>query len=258
VNPFFFGESRRPLFGVHHPPAGPLAAAAAVVCNPFGQEGLRAHRSLRELAARLARAGFPVLRFDYHGTGDSAGEGEDARLDDWLADVALAADEAKETSGRERVCLVGLRLGASLAALAAARRTDVAALVLWDPVVRGTEYVAEIRRQHGEWMADHVQGWSAPAATDEVLGFPLPAALAEGLGAVDLTALDRAPAPATLVVSSAAGEARLPAWAQAGDGVSLLRFAPAPVWLHEEGLGLSLVPRSLVDGVAAWMAEHAR
>jgi len=258
VNPFFFGESSRPLFGVHHPPSGAAAPVAAVVCNPFGQEALRAHRSLRELAARLAQSGLHVLRFDYHATGDSAGESEEARVEEWLADVSLAADEARETSGRARVCLLGLRLGASLAALAAARRSDVAALVLWDPVVRGSDYLAELRKQHRDWMADHVQGAAAAATGDEVLGFPLPASVADGIAAVDLAALERSPAPATLVVSSAPGEPALPPWGRDGDGVSVLRFPPQPVWLHEEGLGLSLVPRSLVDGVAEWVRENAR
>jgi alpha-beta hydrolase superfamily lysophospholipase len=259
VNPFFFGESRRPLFGVHHPPAGPAAPLAAVVCNPFGQEALRAHRSLRELATRLAQGGLHVLRFDYHGTGDSAGEGEEARIDEWLADVSLAADELRETSGRDRLCLVGLRLGGALAALAASRRSDVAALVLWDPVVRGNDYVAELRKQHEDWMADHVHGYVPGGAATEVLGFPLPTSLAEGVAALDLAALDRPPAPATLVVSSSAREPDLPSWAHDGEnGVRVLRFPPSPVWLHEEGLGLSLVPRPLVDGVASWVRENGR
>ncbi len=258
MNPFFFGVSDRPLLGVHHAPEGPALPCAAVVCNPFGQEYLRAHRSLRELAQRLAEAGLDVLRFDYRGTGDSGGASDEGRVDDWLTDVGLAVDEIRETSGRARVCLLGLRLGAALAALAAARRDDVAALVLWDPVVRGAEYVGELRSRHDAWMRDHVQGHRSRGG-GEALGFPLPAELVAQLGALDLDALPTAPAGRTLLVSSAPGGPVFPAWARPGhEGVDTRSFPPSPVWLHEEGLGQTLVPRALLDSVADWVRDACR
>jgi alpha-beta hydrolase superfamily lysophospholipase len=259
VNPIFFGDSRRPLFGVHHAPGGPALPFAAVLCNPFGQEYLRAHRSLRELASRLAYAGLHVLRFDYYGTGDSAGESGEGRPDEWVGDVALAVEEVRSASGRGRVCLLGLRLGGTLAALASARRDDVEALVLWDPVLRGSDYAGELRRRHEAWMKDHVQGTPARSGVDESLGFPLPARLVEGLASVDLDAIAAPPARRILFVSSASAEPALPRWVRPGDdGATVRRFPPSPVWQHEEGLGQSLVPRALLDAVAAWVRDSCR
>src|SRR5262245_3688452 len=96
MKPFFFGSSAQPLFGVYHPPAGSAPTREGVVlCGPFGREYLRAHRALRELAHRLAASGFHVLRFDYSGSGDSSGDGEDADAARWVSDIGAAVDEVR-------------------------------------------------------------------------------------------------------------------------------------------------------------------
>jgi alpha/beta superfamily hydrolase len=139
-------DGRWPFFAWHH--ADSQAAATgmvAVVCPPIGSEYTRSHRSLRHLADRLARAGIPALRFDYHGTGDSPGTDLDpGRVQAWLANIQEACALAKARSGCTRVCLVGVRLGATLAAIAsAAVAPDL--LVLWNAPVKGRPYVRELQ-----------------------------------------------------------------------------------------------------------------
>ena len=139
MNPFYFGTSERPLFGVYHPARSQQARDAGVVlCHPFGWEYMRTHRAFRQLAGRLTDVGFPVLRFDYSGTGDSAGDGREASLGQWLDDLSAAIDEIEDTAGVRRVSLIGLRLGAALAARAATTRPDLDRLILWNPVVTGS------------------------------------------------------------------------------------------------------------------------
>jgi len=43
------------------------------------------HRTYRHLADRLTARGLPTLRFDYDGTGDSAGESDDPILVSYLS-----------------------------------------------------------------------------------------------------------------------------------------------------------------------------
>ena len=102
------------------------ASVAVLLCNPFGEEAVRAHRAYRVLAQRLEAAGYATLRFDYAGTGDSGGDSDAFTPDDWIDDIAAAADELRRLAGVSRIVLAGLRLGATLAAHAA-QRSDVRA-----------------------------------------------------------------------------------------------------------------------------------
>jgi pimeloyl-ACP methyl ester carboxylesterase len=90
---------------------------------------------MRQLAARLVRAGFHVLRFDYFGTGDSYGGPGEGDLASWCGDIETAIEELKEIAGATKVNLAGLRLGANLSARVAAHRPkEINKLILWEPL----------------------------------------------------------------------------------------------------------------------------
>jgi len=148
--PLYFGTPERPLFGFYHPPAGSRVRGTGVVlCNPLGDDLIRAHRPFRHLAEELSAAGFPVLRFDFDGTGDSAGDERDPnRVATWRADVGRAAAELRARSGVERLALVGLRLGGTFAALGAADLGGVDTLVLWGAYDNGGAFVSEATKAH--------------------------------------------------------------------------------------------------------------
>jgi pimeloyl-ACP methyl ester carboxylesterase len=86
------------------------------------------------------------LRFDYPGTGDScdAAVEKDGHWKAWQRSVDQAANWLRATTGAKRLMLVGLRLGTTLATLAAARREDIAALLLFEPVMSGRNYVRQL------------------------------------------------------------------------------------------------------------------
>jgi pimeloyl-ACP methyl ester carboxylesterase len=176
MQPFYFGSSQKQLFGVYHPPDAATARrpSAVLLCYPLGHEYLRAHRAFRNLAVALAGQGFHVLRFDYFGSGDSGGMGEDTTVDQCLADIGTAIDELKDMSGRSLVSLIGLRFGATLATLAGASRADVDRVVLWDPVLDGKVYVETLAAVHRAWRADRLGDPGAQdAALSELLGYPM-------------------------------------------------------------------------------------
>jgi len=116
-----------------------------LICQPVGHEYVNSHRALRHLAARLAEAGFPVLRFDYYGCGDSSGNSEDASVAQWLKDISAAVVRI-ETSLRSFPHLyVGLRFGCD--AGSSGRLLNKATLKAWsfgDPVMEGEKYFDEL------------------------------------------------------------------------------------------------------------------
>ena len=188
MTPFLFGDPAEPLFGVYHEAGGAPRDMGVVLCSSIGHEYMRSHWALRRLAERLAADGLPALRFDYFAVGDSAGacgEGDPQR---WKADIRVAMDELRSMAAVRRTALVGIRIGAALAYDLAAGGGGVDVLVLWDPVVDGAAFMAQLAAM----QRDRVRAFTgrkptaADAAEPELLGFPYPPAMRAGLGAVDL------------------------------------------------------------------------
>ncbi|HKE49019.1 MAG TPA: alpha/beta fold hydrolase [Rhodanobacteraceae bacterium] len=264
---FFFGNSDRQLYGVYHAAqSGPGRPIGVVLCSPFGAEAIRAHRILRVLAERLARAGAHVLRFDYRGTGDSAGDGSDVDLEQWQGDIASADAELRDMSGVTRVIWIGLRLGASLAMLAARKPpAGLAGLVLWEPVVRGKDYLAELDRMHHAFMINELdETWERIAArnrqrskgvrTLEALGFEIGAPLEQALEALDLAKVEKLSAKRVFVVGGEqpAVTAELMAHlATLGAESDSIDTAADDAWNSEQAMNAFVVPRITLDAIVA-------
>jgi exosortase A-associated hydrolase 2 len=143
--PYFFPSAGRQLFAVMHQPASPTRLPF-VFCHPFGEEKLWSHRVYVSFARELAAAGHPVLRFDYLGNGDSEGEFVESSVPTALCDIDAAIAHLRQLHHCDAVGMLGLRLGATLAARCAAGRPDVSALMLWAPLLDGEQYVKELLR----------------------------------------------------------------------------------------------------------------
>lgn len=145
--PFFFLNNGKRLYGILHEPEGEMRREGFVFCSPLAEEKLWAHRLLVNFARLLARRGYPVLRFDYRGSGDSEGDFQDVTIETMISDTRAAASTLKEKiDSLTAVNLLGLRLGASVAALAAAAMEPAKALLLWEPVVDGEAYARALLR----------------------------------------------------------------------------------------------------------------
>ncbi|HYV47830.1 MAG TPA: alpha/beta hydrolase [Myxococcaceae bacterium] len=187
MKPFFFGPSTQPRYGLLHPPSGESTRRAGVLlCYPGVQEYNISHWAFRKLAGMLSRAGFPVLRFDWAGTGDSAGDAGASRVAAWLEDVAMAAQELQDSAEVERVSLVGMRLGAALAARAVASGLAAEDLVLWEPVLSGKKYLAELEALDRHELERLLH--EGPAGDAELGGYPFSKETRADLEALDAAA----------------------------------------------------------------------
>jgi alpha/beta superfamily hydrolase len=182
----FFGPSEEPLFGIHTSPTGRrIRPHGVLICPPIGWEYMRTHWAIRKLADLLVNQGLHVFRFDYFGTGDSSGSSRDASIGRWVEDVSSAAAELHAFA--DHVDVVGVRHGATFAALACSAGLTVDRLVLWDPVVGGDDYVTALEAMHAEMLATRRGGPVAVGVVgDELLGFPYPEPLRRELRGLDL------------------------------------------------------------------------
>lgn len=253
MTPFHFGNGPRRLFGLYTPAqSGAASTRAALLCAPWGQEYLRSHRSMRLLGKQLAAQGWHALRFDYFGTGDSAGEFDEADLPGWEADIELALDELLDMTGARKATLVGLRLGATLAArVAVRRRREVDTLALWDPVLDGAAYLDELWRSFGP------PGHSQPPAEGYCVdGFWLTPTMAAQIAGIELLP-DLADWPTrSLMMWSTPPRLSAP-WAealQARSPIAQEQVASPPAWLEDRDLGAGAVPAALLQRLTQWVA----
>lgn len=235
------------LLGSYTPPASQKAEAVAVLCYPFGQEYMRAHRAFRQVALLLGRRGVGVLRFDYWATGDSAGDGGDVRLRRWVDDVRAAMVEAQRRAGVDRVRIGGLRLGSTLAVLAAEGCPEVERLVLWDPVVRGSRFLEELEKDASPRIG----------STWWVHGFPVPKSLRGGLEVIDLCSVPYPKGTQILQMVSHSNRdfAALAEALTEHPGSMETRLVPSPSdWNYSDDVGGILIPREMVRGVVDALA----
>ena len=142
ARPVYFGPSGR-LFGWWEAPRDP-PRGVAVITDSVGYDSMCTHWAFRRLSEKLCLVGLAVLRVDLAGTGDSDDLPANARVvEGWKASLHQAADTAQAWSGNAPLALVGLRLGATLAAAVGAERTDVEALALLDPSPQGRTWFRE-------------------------------------------------------------------------------------------------------------------
>lgn len=144
--PFFFRNGQYQLFGILHRPAAAVARGQGFVfCHPCFEEKLWAHRVFVSLARELAERGYHVLRFDYMGHGDSDGDFVQSTIRSRLSDIACAVALLRQEIGHDAgIGCLGLRLGATLAAVHAESDTKINRLVLWDPITDGAPYMQEV------------------------------------------------------------------------------------------------------------------
>jgi pimeloyl-ACP methyl ester carboxylesterase len=245
---FYWTSQGAPLFVWLH--GAPGATHGVLICPPLGYEQVHSHRALRHLANALARAGMLVCRLDYHGTGDSAGDDDDAdRVATWQANIRDALSWLEKDLGCQRLSIVGVRLGAALAWQAIAEH-PIANLVLWAPVLKGRGYVREMQALGMAGGGDA----SEESADIEAAGFILSAQTAADISKFDAFASQPRCQRLLIVARNDLSD----------DRRLIDRFAPCGIdvrQVREPGYAdmmaephYSKVPEQAIAGIVEWLA----
>jgi alpha/beta superfamily hydrolase len=245
---------------LHEPPPERRVCRGVVLCAPLGNEACNTHRAFVVLADMLAREGMPTLRFDYPGIGDSILDG-DATVGpgDWTHSIAAAAEWLKREAKVQEVALCGVRAGATLATLAAARVGNLAALALLAPIATGRALVREMTIRAHAW--DAMWMIEAPSEEDgwfEAYGLRIDLAAKQALESIDLRRLEACGAARALIMNPAEtppGRAFADRLASLGTAVERRPF-PGFEALMEDALQ-NEIPREVFAYLAAWLGAGA-
>jgi len=239
-----------------------------VVCKPFGYEAVCAHRSVRAFAETAASLGVPTLRFDYMGTGDSSEIDPQAdQLEVWSKDVIAAVAELQRLTGVEQVHILGFRLGALLAVLAAGQCKAVTGLILVAPIISGRRYLRELRMTQlaGSIVSDPEESPSVAAAdipalragSMEVAGFSFSAATLSALALIDLNLREVPPVSDMLVIDGNS----IPAargWAEQISGLVVRTkylTLPGLVEMAMTAPQYATIPQEMIAAVREWLLQ---
>ena len=209
----FLGAPAERIFGFVHVPSGRIRGSV-LICPPLLAETLVTYRSDVKLAESLSASGCAVLRFHHRGSGHSDGLPQDASLDSLVDDALMAGDTLSEVSGRPIDVVVGTRIGATVAALAAVR-LGVPRVALIAPVLDPKAYFREVFRGHllSEMKTRtkrltinelerrlHEDGWV------DILGYPLGAELVRSIGSLPLAQVLQPPLQSVLLAQIGTGQ----------------------------------------------------
>lgn len=172
IVPVYFGQDSA-LYGCYHLPAESHDSSAVLICQPIGHEYERCHRAMRQLAVQSVRKGLAALRFDYFATGDSAGNSNEITLSQMRHDIQQAIEACSSRTSAKHLTLIGLRLGATLAAQVACFRDEIDSLVLYAPVFDGETLLHEWQHEQLTFDGKHSHK-SQQTGPEEFLGFPVP------------------------------------------------------------------------------------
>lgn len=190
--PLWIGpESRRRYAALHRAPSGAQSRLGVLLAPPLLHELPRSRRLVTEVAAQLASHGFPCMRFDYFGTGDSDGTGDEATFATMREDLGVAAEALRQSSAVDRIVVLALRGGALPVSSWLEHGAEVELLVLWEPIVDGSAWLAALEREHAEELRSidrYPLRHGAPVSADaaELMGLEVSPALRRDLAATNL------------------------------------------------------------------------
>ena len=143
--PVVFQSQRQAVVGMLHVPDRRKGRVPGVVLlHGFTGTKVESHRMFVKMARVLCGAGMVVLRFDFRGSGDSAGEFSTMTIGGELQDAraAMRFMRARPEVDPRRVGVLGLSMGGMVAALLLGEDRRIPVGVLWAAVADPRKQVA--------------------------------------------------------------------------------------------------------------------
>ncbi len=258
--PFVLPGEQGALLAVYFPPMPNTVPRGDVLVVPAFAEEMNRCRAMVSLQAHAwAAVGIGTLVVDPRGTGDSAGEFSDGDWNGWRNDLERGLAWLRD-HGNGCVALLGVRLGAIMAAELASRSTAPLRLVFWQPVINAKAYLtqflririaAEMDRADGIKSTDELRRSAADGQCVEVSGYSIAPALVADLDRISMPRPDDLRLsgidwfevlPDAAATVPRASTKLIDEFRAAGVAVELRTVAGPPFWqVHERELAPELI-----------------
>lgn len=202
--PLWLGEPDRQRYAALHRPAAAEAMRGVLLVAPLLHEQPRSRRFITEVASAFAAQGVAALRFDFFGSGDSAGAAGEMRLSTLHEDLRLAYDALRAHSGASKVAVLAWRAGALVAWEWLRHGGTASELLMWEPIRGGSDWLDDLQR------ADAVERCSpdrytslcptvADASDGQLMGYAVAPALRQAMAGLSMTATPPPAVPLWLI-----------------------------------------------------------
>lgn len=204
---FWIQRGSRSLYAALHRSRAAMARIGVVCVPPLLHEQPRSRRFITEAAIALAEGGMPTLRFDFHGSGDSTGDGDALDFTSMRLDLDSAVTALRDSAGVDRVVVIAWRAGALVVADAVEHGLRIDRAVLWEPIVSGAAWRRELERDDANERSRRPRPRpgvprTADPADGQLMGFAVSARLRDELARADARGI----------------AARMPVWTVERDG----------------------------------------
>ena len=170
--PFVFENKQQKLFGVLHQPEGGQKQTAVIFLHGWGTYRIGPHRIFVEAARAFASAGFPCLRFDFRGRGESEGAVAETTLLDMIDDAKQAVREMLKREGISQIVLLGLCSGGEVAVGTAASDPNVNGVILLSTPLLGRQAgTKDDVRQTANFAKSYWQKLFLPGTWEKIFSF---------------------------------------------------------------------------------------
>ncbi len=273
MRPVVIPSKHGDLIGFYHAPASHLAPVGDVLVVPAFAEEMNRCRSMVTLQAQaFAAIGMGTLVLDMFGTGDSAGEFDQADWEGWRKDMECGVAWLR-AHGNGCQMLWGVRLGALMAAQIAAGDSSLDKLLLWMPVVNGKSYwtqflririASEMGLPNGIKTTEALRQQSAAGQVVEASGYLVGSTLAQQLDHLEMPPAVHfvGKSVAWLEVGTSAetpaprANSKLVAdWTGAGLQVTLTQVIGPQFWLVHERAVAPLLVEAGTTAVQRWALQ---
>ncbi|MDQ0420827.1 pimeloyl-ACP methyl ester carboxylesterase [Peteryoungia aggregata LMG 23059] len=227
-----------------------------VFCSPWGFDALCTVKFHRLIADDLARRGFPSIRFDYPGEGDSLPVQEESTFATWVNAAVRAAAELRSRTGCTQILYYGMGIGAAVALQAGRQDERLAGYMLAASALSGRRYLREVALREKAIEDGIGIDFGYPQGSTVLASFIMDPRLAADLKAVTVAVDAVSPNLPVLVLArpeNTADRDLTEALGAAGASVTCTDFIGYGAML--DGVVTSPMPMALIETIGDWFSR---